>query len=143
MTHPSDPTGPAPSPRARRLGPSLSLFGLACWVGTIALYLLLRPADPPPGEAMPQGTPMRFVLAFVVASLGVFASAIISAVGLFLSLTERRGLRDSGTTRGVVLGSIGVGVLVLVVAEIIRMAFSTTVAQEVPPDFERAEAAAR
>jgi hypothetical protein len=107
------------------MGPSLSLLGLACWVVTVALYLMLKPEATMPGEPMARDTAMRLVLAFVLTSLGIFLSSIVSALGLFLSLTERRDQDGRTAIRGIILGALGVGMLVLVVAEIFRLAFNT------------------
>ena len=121
---PPPPTGPGVPPPTSRFGPGLSLLGLALWVATIAAYVLLMPTGVVPGEPMGRSLAIRLVLAFVIAALGVFASAIVSAVGLFLSLSEVRNRPGRRARRGVVLGAIGVGVLALVVAEILRLSIA-------------------
>lgn len=126
MSEPTELSGAGASPRSSRIGPSLSLLGLALWVVTIALYLMLKPEEAMPGEPVARSMAIQIVLAFVVGSLGVFLSSIVAAVGLFLSLSEQRYHPGRRATRGIVLGAIGVAALVLVIAEIFRLAFLKT-----------------
>ncbi|QDV36822.1 hypothetical protein [Tautonia plasticadhaerens] len=123
MPEPERTPGTGASRQSSRLGPSLSLLGLACWVVTIALYLMLKPEEAMPGDPVSRPKAIQVVLVFVVGSLGVFLSSIVAAVGLFLSLTEQRFHPGRRAVRGIVLGAVGVAALVLVVAEILRIAF--------------------
>ncbi|WP_169979687.1 hypothetical protein [Tautonia rosea] len=122
MSPTADTTGPGASERSSRLGPSLSVLGLALWVVTIALYVLLKPAPSVPGAPFRQETAVQLLLSLVLSGLGVFAASIVAALGLFLSLSERRNRPGSRATRGVVLGAIGVAALGIVVVEILRVA---------------------
>ncbi|WP_152050443.1 hypothetical protein [Tautonia marina] len=126
MSLPSDQSGPGVPERSSRLGPSLSLLGLALWVVTIALYVLLKPAPGVPGAPFRQETAIQLLLSLVLSGLGVFAAAIVSALGFFLSLSERRHRPGSRATRGVVLGALGIAALGIVVVEILRVALETT-----------------
>jgi hypothetical protein len=121
-----DQSGPGATERSSRLGPSLSLLGLALWVVTIALYVLLKPEPAVQGAPFRQDTAIQLLLALVLSGLGVFAAAIVSAIGFFLSLSERRHRPGPRATRGVILGAIGVAALGIVVIEIFRVALETT-----------------
>lgn len=126
MSPPPDRSGPGIPERVSRLGPSLSLLGLALWVMTIALYVLLKPSASQPGEPFQQDTTIQLLLSLVLSSLGVFAASIVAALGFVLSLSERRHRPGSRATRGVVLGAIGIAALGIVVVEILRVALVTT-----------------
>ncbi|MEW4567347.1 hypothetical protein AB1L88_05715 [Tautonia sp. JC769] len=126
MSLSTDQSGPGAPERSSRLGPSLSVLGLALWVVTIAVYVLLKPEPAVPGAPFRKELAVQLLLSLVLSGLGVFAAAIVSALGLFLSLSERRHRPGSRATRGVVLGAIGVAALVAVVFEIFRVALETT-----------------
>ena len=126
MTQSPELSGPGASARASRLGPSLSLLGLAFWVVTFAVYLLLKPIPSLPGEPFRRETGIQLLLTFVLSGIGVFAASIFAALGLFLSLSERRHHPGPRATRGVVLGGMGCALLIFVVVEILRVAFQTT-----------------
>lgn len=126
MTVPPEQPGPGATSRASRFGPGLSLLGVALWIATIAAYVILKPEPSIPGAPFRKEDGMRFLLAFVVTGLGVCVSWSVSAVGFFLSLSERKHRPGKRATRGVVLGGIGVAVVGIVVVEILRVAFKTT-----------------
>ena len=123
LNTPNGTSGAGASAASSRLGPGLSLLGLACWIATNAAYLILRPAEAIRGEAVARDDALRLVLTFIVAGIGIFGSAIVSALGLFLSLSERGHRPGRRANRGVVLGALGVLGLALVVIEILRLAF--------------------
>lgn len=126
MPLPPEQGGPGASSRASRFGPGLSLLGVALWIATIAAYVMLRPEPTIPGAAFRKEDGMRFLMAFVVTGLGVCIAWSVSAVGFFLSLSERKHRPGKRATRGIVLGGIGVAVVGIVVIEILRVAFTTT-----------------
>jgi hypothetical protein len=134
----SDPAEPSPagethetfglgaSSRASRYGPGLSLLGAALWLATIASYVLLKPPPAMRGAAFDRDFATKFLIAFVVAGVGVCVSWTVSALGLFLSLSERRHRPGPRANRGTVLGWLGVGAVAIVVFEIFRIALTTT-----------------
>ena len=123
MNQPARPPGPGASASSSRLGPTLSVLGLALWVATIAAYLFLRPDPAIRGEAVARSDALRLILTFVVAGIGIFIAAIVSAFGLFLSVSERSHRPGRRAERGVILGGLGIAALALVVFEILRLAF--------------------
>ena len=123
MNIPDGSTGAGATAASSRLGPGLSVLGLAFWIATIASYLILRPDEAIRGAAVAREDALRLVLTFIVAGIGIFASSIVSALGLFLSLSERGHRPGRRANRGVVLGALGLVGLILVVVETFRLAF--------------------
>jgi hypothetical protein len=107
-------------PNASRHGPSIALAGLIVWAGTILGYFLIGPPDPTPGVQMERPDIIRLVFAVVLGGVGTFAGSILSAIGMLLSLAERKHRPGLRATRGVSEGIVGIGVLLLVLVEILR-----------------------
>ncbi len=118
--------GVGASVRASRLGPSFSILGISLWLVTIASYFLLKPPIPLPESEEGQvdrDAAIRLLITLIVTGLGIFASAIFAAIGLFLSVSKSRQQPGPRARRGIILGWIGIGALGLVIAEILRIAF--------------------
>ncbi len=107
------------SPGASRHGPTLALTGLIAWAFTIAAYLLIKPPDPMPGSSLAKPETTRLIIAIVLGAFGTFAGSILSAIGMLLSLAERKHRPGLRATLGVAGGIAGIAALLLVILEIL------------------------